>query len=416
MSADEGTKSFLLYGSLLVLFFKILYTIPMKNQKPNLELYIHIPFCVRKCAYCDFLSAPATEDVQTEYVEALKQEIRENRQLGEQYQVSTIFFGGGTPSILPGEQLAGILEEIKRYFVLQADAEISVECNPGTLTEEKLTRYRRAGVNRLSLGLQSTDNEELRLLGRIHTWEEFQTSYTLARKAGFTNINVDLMSALPGQTLESWQKSLYQVLDLEPEHVSAYSLIIEEGTPFYERYAEAAGQKGQEGQQAELAKLPDEDTERQMYYDTGGILQKAGYDRYEISNYAKPGRECRHNLGYWRRVDYKGFGIGAASLLNGWRLQNRTELQPYLRRQFGYQSREQLTEADTLAETMFLGLRTMKGVELTEQMRRVYAKVLEKYVGQGFLEEREGWLRLTERGIDVSNRILAEFLPEETQE
>lgn len=378
-----------------------------------MELYIHIPFCVRKCAYCDFLSAPATEDVQTEYVEALKQEIRESRQLGAQYQVSTIFLGGGTPSILPGEQLAGILEEVKCYFTFAADAEVSVECNPGTLTEEKLAWYKRAGVNRLSLGLQSTDNEELRLLGRIHTWEEFQTSYALARKAGFTNINVDLMSALPGQTLGSWQKSLRQVVALGPEHISAYSLIIEEGTPFYERYGEIAGQ---EPAMEEFAKLPDEDTERQMYYDTGRILQEAGYDRYEISNYAKPGRECRHNLGYWRRVDYKGFGIGAASLLNGWRLQNRTELQPYLQRQFGYESREQLTEADTLAETMFLGLRTMKGVELTEQMRRVYAKVLEKYVGQGFLEEREGWLRLTERGIDVSNRILAEFLPEETQE
>lgn len=380
-------------------------------MKRELELYLHIPFCVKKCAYCDFLSSPASKETQREYIQALKQEIWENRKLGQHYEVTSIFFGGGTPSILEGEQIAELLTELKKYFFIKPDAEITVECNPGTLTLEKLDWYQRAGVNRLSLGLQSAQNTELKILGRIHTWEMFLQSYSLAREAGFTNINIDLMSALPGQTRESWKNTLEKVTDLNPEHISAYSLIVEEGTPFYRWYGEESHKTiGNGGEAENLPPLPDEDTERQMYYDTKEFLKEKSYHAYEISNYAKPGRECRHNLGYWRRTEYKGFGIGAASLLDGCRIQNSRELQPYLNRRFTPAEREVLTPADILSETMFLGLRTMEGVRLTKQMRRIYNEVLEKHCAQGLLYEQDGFLRLTERGIDVSNWVLADFL------
>ena len=268
---------------------KMNYTASMKK---DLGIYIHIPFCARKCAYCDFLSAPATEEVKVQYVKALKKEIEAFREMGQAYETVTVFFGGGTPSLLTGEQLVEILKEVNRCCPIRSGAEITVECNPGTLTEEKLKAYKRAGVSRLSMGLQSAQNEELKKLGRIHTWEEFLISYEMAREKGFGNINVDLMSALPGQRRKTWADTLEQVLKLSPEHISAYSLIIEEGTPFYERYS-PGGPLSEE--------LPDEDTERQMYYDTKEILERAGYERYEISNYAKPGYLCRHNLAYWNR-------------------------------------------------------------------------------------------------------------------
>lgn len=380
---------------------------------------MHIPFCVQKCAYCDFLSGPAARETQEAYVRALKGEIRESREMGRRYEVSAVFFGGGTPSVLKGEEIAGILEEIREDFSLRRDTEITVECNPGTLTAEKLDWYRRAGINRLSLGLQSAQNRELRLLGRIHTWEEFLESFRLVREAGFRNINIDLMSALPGQTRESWADTLEKVAALEPEHISAYSLILEEGTPLYERYKgreelspcdwrdkREASQEVGKG----LVLLPDEDTERQMYYDTKDILGSRGFHRYEISNYALPGRECRQNLGYWRRTEYRGFGIGAASLVDGYRFQNGRELLPYIKGQYSTEEEETLTDADILSETMFLGLRTAVGVRLTDQMRQVYKKVIEKHISQGLLTEQDGKLRLTDRGIDISNWVLADFL------
>jgi len=402
---------------ILIFLREIQYTGLMKKR---LGIYIHIPFCVRKCAYCDFLSAPATQEVQQQYIEALKQEIWTHRELAEAYEVATVFLGGGTPSILAGEQLAGILETLRQYFTLAPDAEITVECNPGTLTEEKLDRYRKAGVNRLSIGLQSAQNQELQLLGRIHTWEEFLESFALARKTGFSNINVDLMSALPGQSLETWRDTLEKVLALEPEHISAYSLIIEEGTPFYEQYGEDGKHREdpeENRQHRENRKnwpqLPDEDTERQMYYDTEKILSEAGYLRYEISNYAKPGFESRHNSSYWERVDYKGFGIGAASLLNHVRFRNSESLSGYLKGNFCYESEETLTHREELEETMFLGLRMMKGVCLTEELQDTYGKVLEELQEMGLMERTGNRAWLTSRGIDVSNYALAKFLPDD---
>ena len=370
----------------------------------ELEIYIHIPFFVQKCGYCDFLSVPADKVVREQYIEALTEEIRQQESMGFRYTVTSIFIGGGTPSILEGPQTGELLKEIQKHFIVGADAEITVECNPGTLTEDKLSCYRQSGVNRLSLGLQSADNRELKMLGRIHTYEDFLESFFLARKLGFNNLNVDLMSALPGQTRESWQETLRQVLTLNPEHISAYSLIIEENTPFYERFSPV-------GREEYL--LPDEDTERQMYYDTRDILETAGYERYEISNYAKPGFACRHNLGYWERKEYLGLGLGASSLIKGVRYQNHRSLSAYLAEDYAHEEVQKLTRQEEQEEIMFLGLRKTEGILLTEELLEVYKETLERLKKQGLLFREGNRIRLTDLGIDVSNYALAEFLQDE---
>lgn len=407
----------------------------------ELELYLHIPFCERKCAYCDFLSAPADLPVRISYIKKLQEEIAYyGAQYGE-YQVSSIFFGGGTPTILEGYQLAAILETVKEHFNITTDAEITVECNPGTLTAGKAEKLVQAGFNRLSMGLQSADDRELQLLGRIHNFAQFLESYDLARKAGFRNINVDLMSALPGQTLKSWQDTLQKVTALRPEHISAYSLIIEEGTPFYERFAEDERIR-EEGGHPRL--LPEEDVERQMYELTETFLQIKGYERYEISNYAKPGYECRHNCGYWTRKDYLGLGLGASSLVEHRRFQNTSDLKSYLEQEYSPQCEgqhehiaetiqlqeetgltqtghhihiETLDKKSEMEEFMFLGLRLMVGISRQQfekkfqvTLNSVYGEVLRKLKGEQLIEEVAGYVRLTEHGIDVSNYVLAEFL------
>lgn len=407
----------------------------------ELELYLHIPFCERKCAYCDFLSAPADLPVRISYIKKLQEEIAYyGAQYGE-YQVSSIFFGGGTPTILEGYQLAAILETVKEHFNITTDAEITVECNPGTLTAGKAEKLVQAGFNRLSMGLQSADDRELQLLGRIHNFAQFLESYDLARKAGFQNINVDLMSALPGQTLKSWQDTLQKVTALRPEHISAYSLIIEEGTPFYERFAEDERIR-EEGGHPRL--LPEEDVERQMYELTETFLHTKGYERYEISNYAKPGYECRHNCGYWTRKDYLGLGLGASSLVEHQRFQNTSELKTYLEQEYSPQCEgqheriaetiqlqeeigltqtghhihiETLDKKSEMEEFMFLGLRLMAGISRQQfekkfqvTLNSVYGEVLRKLKGEQLIEEVAGYVRLTEHGIDVSNYVLAEFL------
>ena len=379
----------------------------------ELELYLHIPFCVKKCNYCDFLSAPAGEETRAAYVDALLEEIRGFDE-PEDYEVVTVFFGGGTPSILPGQAIFRIIEALREKFSFRKGAEITLEANPGTVDKEKLSFYKKAGINRLSFGLQSADAEELKKLGRIHTWEKFLESFQLAREAGFSNINVDLMSALPGQTKESWEKTLRQVLVLQPEHISAYSLIIEEGTPFYQLY-EKDVERRDAGEEPEL--IPSEEEERAMYEATGRILKEQGYLHYEISNYAKPGRECCHNLGYWQRRDYLGFGLGASTLLNPVRYKNTEDLEAYLGGDFSKKEFFVLTKDNQIEETMFLGLRVLEGVS-KEQFREhfscelnvVYRKELEKLEQEGLLEEEGDFVRLTSRGIDLSNPVLAEFL------
>lgn len=293
-------------------------------MEQNLSLYLHIPFCVRKCLYCDFLSGSQSADVQEQYVEALCSEIQETSPEYREYQVVSVFIGGGTPSVLLPEQTIRIMETLKSCFILTDTCEISMEMNPGTVTPEKMKAYRACGINRISIGLQSANDGELKALGRIHTCADFLKVYEMAVEAGFTNINVDLMSAIPEQTLKSYQETLQKVLALQPQpvHISAYSLIVEEGTPFYEQ---------------EL-NLPDEETERRMYEITDDILREAGYHRYEISNYAKAGKECVHNKVYWQRGNYLGLGIGSASLIQNVRFHNVTDVSSYVNLMLGENS------------------------------------------------------------------------------
>ena len=389
----------------------------MKTKRP-LSIYIHIPFCVRKCLYCDFLSAPASGETMEAYASCLCREIEAAGKLYPDHEVRTVFFGGGTPSILKKERICQIMEALRRAFSLAEDAEITIEVNPGTVDADKLAAYYAAGINRLSIGVQSLQENELQALGRIHSTEDFFQTYSMAIKSGFNNINIDLMSAIPEQTLESCQDTLRQLLSLDrpPSHISAYSLIIEEGTPFYEN----------------TPVLPDEEMDRLFYKITNDILKAAGYHRYEISNYAREGCECRHNRVYWERGEYLGFGIGAASLMQETRFSNIRDLQTYLKLLSGEaadrpstgqltehlrQEVSHLTEREQMEEFMFLGLRLTEGVSkkrffktFGKKFTDVYPGISEKLIREGLLVQEGDRLKLTELGLDVSNRVMAEFL------
>ena len=384
----------------------------MKIEKKELELYFHIPFCVKKCNYCDFLSAPCTREQKEAYMGALFAELEGRAAEYQDYTVVSVFIGGGTPSIIPEAGIAKLLRIVKEEYDLQENAEITIEVNPGTVNREKLQNYYQAGVNRLSIGLQSAENRELQTLGRIHTYEQFLDTYSLARELGFTNINVDVMSALPGQDLDSYRNTLYRVLNLQPmpEHISAYSLIVEEGTVFAKWEAEGK------------LDLPDEDSERHMYEETGRILETAGYHRYEISNYSLEGMECRHNCGYWTRKSYVGFGIGAASLVENIRFRNTDELKWYIENPLGCREELQvLSVEEQMEETMFLGLRMTAGVSCEafqayfgKSLKQVYGEVIDKNLETGLLRYKENekgsYLQLTEKGLDVSNYVMSQFL------
>lgn len=410
-------------------------------NKNNLEIYIHTPFCVKKCAYCDFLSFPADTNTQIQYVHALLNEIRFYGARMGGYEVSTIYIGGGTPSWLEPELIVAIMDQVCKSFQVRADAEVSIECNPGTVTTAKLQAYRRAGINRLSIGLQSANNEELKILGRIHTYEQFLKTYELARNAGYTNINVDLMSALPNQSAESYAETLQKVIRLKPEHISAYSLIIEKGTPFYEKYKfdmvrQEAGLKTEQ--------LPTEDETYRMLKLTQRVLGKMGYERYEISNYAKPGYACQHNIGYWTRENYLGLGLGAASLVDNVRYTNTGELYEYLEQCHNltilppetfapeegmaapegnwigsnlHREASVVSRKAQMEEFMFLGLRMTEGISRNAFERNfgmpieaAYVQVLPQLQAQRLIEKREGRVYLTDRGMDVSNYVMAQFL------
>lgn len=380
----------------------------------ELELYFHIPFCVRKCLYCDFLSAPAKASEKRKYMEALIRETAERAGACREYLVTSVFIGGGTPSLVELEQLEELLAAVRDRYRLASDAELTIEVNPGTVDKEKLLRLRKAGLNRLSIGLQSADDRELKALGRIHTWEQFLACYGNARQAGFDNINVDVMSALPGQSLSDYCRTLEAVLSLLPlpEHISAYSLILEEGTPFFEM----AG-KGR-------IQMPDEDTDRAMYHETKRLLTQAGFVRYEISNYARKGFVCRHNCGYWKRQDYLGLGMGSSSLINNVRFKNTCNMERYLRNPTGCRENVQcLCTEEQMEEFMFLGLRLTEGVDPTEfarlygrSMDDIYGGVIEKNIREGLLyryqcKKDEGdRLALTDLGLDLSNYVMGQFL------
>ena len=527
------------------------------EERP-LSIYIHVPFCAKKCAYCDFLSHVPEPDEAAAYFESLLEEIRSWSELLGKRRIRSIFFGGGTPSFVQGEYIAACLEEISkrsgRVFTAasgdisstghdiksghsieksehsieseydiksghsiensehdiegkhEADLipEITLEANPGTFGEEKLRLWRQAGINRLSIGLQSADDEELARLGRIHSWKMFEENYLLARSCGFDNINIDLMSALPGQTTESWRRTLEKVLALRPEHISAYSLIIEEGTPFYELYGDsktAAGPSALSGSAAgsslsantaagssasagiavrddgasvvSPAPLPSEEDERQMYHFTKMILKQHGYERYEISNYSLPGYECRHNIVYWTGGDYLGIGLGASSYIEGRRFrapENMDEYRRYAVSEKVLDRYEKQSKNEEMEEFMFLGLRMMEGVSAEDFNRRfssyekggadqnvkdyqtepvrgtalsendgadqnvkdyqtepvggtapgenvgcdlfskLYGDVVERYISMGLLQKAGGRISFTDEGIDVSNRVLADFM------
>jgi oxygen-independent coproporphyrinogen-3 oxidase len=356
-------------------------------------VYVHIPFCVKKCKYCDFNSTDKGDHLKSKYIKALAEEISA---FEKDEEADTAFIGGGTPTSVDRESLLEVIGAVKEKFPYIE--EFSVEVNPKTLDYSGFCALKDAGVNRISFGLQSVNNSELKTLGRIHTFEEFLKSYEDCRKAGFLNINIDLMFSLPDQTLESWKHTLKTVTALNPEHLSCYSLIIEEGTPFYDM---------------EL-NLPDEETDRRMYEYTLNFLADCGYRQYEISNFARVNRECRHNIKYWKRETYYGFGAGACSLVDNTRYQNPYGIEDYIRG--GEVSAEVLNASDIISEHIFLGLRMTQGIDLGEFERKFgfsfkekYKDVIEKYQSQGLMEV-DTHCRLTLKGISVSNIIMAEFV------
>jgi len=397
-------------------------------MKP-ISIYIHIPFCKSKCYYCDFLSAvPQVGEEQSNYVAALLREIEIEADAYQDYEVQTIFIGGGTPSVLSVEEIEAILCKLKKTFNLKSenDIEITIEINPGTVTSVILSKYKELGINRLSFGLQSTKNKELRILGRIHSFEEFLSTYHEARKIGFTNINIDLISAVPGQSKLSWQETLKIVTDLNPEHISAYGLIFEPETRFYEKYV---------SRKNEADEIVDEETERQIYHYTKEFLESKNYTRYEISNYSRPGYECKHNMVYWKRGDYVGFGLGAASLVNNKRWKNITDLESYimiyqsdkndrgeentsrLQKKSNIKEKTQvLSLREQIEEFMFLGLRLTEGVNRVhfkelfgKDVDEIYGTTLEKLEAQKLLFNGSN-ISLKSFGVDISNYVMAEFL------
>ena len=382
-------------------------------MRKKLELYVHIPFCEKKCLYCDFLSFSAEDDLHKAYVDKLIEEIRVQAKNYSDYQISSIFIGGGTPSVIKAVYISNIMSAIYEVFIVESLAEVTIECNPGTVDIDKLLVYKQSGINRISVGLQSSVDKELQHLGRVHTYADFLYSYEKIRESGYKNVNIDLMSALPWQTLDSWKSTLKKVVMLKPEHISAYSLIIEEGTEFSKIYGSPEGRKF----------LPTEEVERDMYHSTIDILKNYGYERYEISNYAKPGYESKHNIGYWTGEEYLGFGIGASSYVYGRRFHVEKDIKKYLdinmKRDIMplYQNIHELSTKEKMEEFMFLGLRLTKGVLVTDFYDRfgmelidVFEKPIQKNISFGLLKYENLYLRLTNKGLDLSNRVMGDFL------
>lgn len=397
----------------------------------ELSIYIHIPFCVRKCRYCDFLSFPMSADRfgntpeesadarMESYVNLLRKEIIGAAPQYIRYRVLSIFFGGGTPSLLPVGEAGRLIDTIKTHYRMADDVEITIEMNPDTAREDKFQEYITTGINRLSIGLQSADDDELERIGRIHDYRTFEKAYELARRAGFRNINIDLMAALPEQDVDSYERTLKKVTSLTPEHISAYSLTLEEGTPLYVH--------------RDMYRFATEEEDREMYALTEKILGSCGYHRYEISNYALDGYECRHNKVYWQRGNYVGFGLGASSMVNNIRWSNPAEMELYsayverfsqdANRDDGYVlNRQSLTIHEQMEEYMFLGLRMICGVSTRKfaenfgtSIEAIYGEVPDKLCKQGLLVQEEGYIRLTARGIDISNYVMAQFLFDETE-
>ncbi|MDE0298289.1 MAG: radical SAM family heme chaperone HemW [Candidatus Poribacteria bacterium] len=371
------------------------------------SLYIHVPFCATKCHYCAFNTYAFHKEQARRYLGALRSEMELYRLDSD--GLKTVFIGGGTPSILSAESLEGLFKHLHAVFDVNGTAEITVECNPGTVDRQKLEVMRSAGVNRLSFGVQAMDDATLEQLGRIHTVDEVLQSYDLARRVGFDNINLDLMFGLPNQTVEGWKACLKEVIALRPEHISAYSLMLEEGTVFYESW-----------RSGELQRLPDE-IEAEMYQVTIDTLIRHGYEHYEISSFAKPSFTARHNLVYWKNRSYVGLGPGACGYVNGARYSNIRGVQEYVESlKLGRKpiaDSEQLTGRDEKAETVILGLRMREGIREEDYRRRFgepieaeFEDVLDKWIGVSLLEWRGENLRLTNQGLFLANEVFVDFL------
>lgn len=367
-------------------------------------VYIHIPFCARKCAYCDFASYPGTtKQARAAYVDALIEEICS---FGGGRACGSVFIGGGTPTLLEGEQLARILHAVRQTFVVAQDAEITVEANPGTVDADKLRQLRAAGVNRLSLGVQSADDGLLQALGRIHRWQDAVDAVALARECGFENLSVDLMYALPGQTKAQWQQTLEQAAVLPITHISCYSLILEEGTPLYDAV------------QAGEMQLPDEDTALEMHRMTLPTLQQHGFERYEISNYCRDGQVSRHNCVYWQRGDYAGFGCAAHSLVDGVRYANPASLAEYMAGTRRIDA-AQMSRQDALEETLMLTTRMARGIDLEDfatqfgdRLEKRCARTIAMLRKNGAAEIADGRFYLTERGLEVHSYAMEQLIEE----
>lgn len=390
-----------------------------KNIPCRLSLYIHIPFCVKKCLYCDFLSFSADSSKKEKYVSALLNELSGWERILKLH-FDTVFIGGGTPTCLKPQHLFKIGQAVSKYT--DENTEFTIEANPGTISDEHIEVFKKIGINRISLGLQSALNSELANLGRIHTYEEFYKNYQKLKKAGFDNINIDIMSGIPYQTLESYKDTLNRVVSLEPQHISAYSLIVEPNTEFYKM------------QELGKLKIADEDTDRKMYGMTKEILKNYGYTRYEISNYSLKGKECRHNIAYWTGKDYLGIGLGASSYIGGVRFTGTKDFNKYTKIFAKSSPRDsallqikentkddciQLSDTEKMEEFMFLGLRMCKGVSKSTfmekfgvEMNTVYGDVIKYHLQNNLLAEEtnSGRIYLTDRGLDISNYVLSDFI------
>lgn len=376
----------------------------MENKK-ELSLYIHIPFCKQKCFYCDFPSYASIDYLREDYVKALCKEIEEK---AINYKIKSIFIGGGTPSYLETKEIDKLLKTISKLD-LEKGMEFTMECNPGALAEEKLKTMIEGGVNRISMGLQSVQNSLLKDIGRIHTFKEFMENFNLARKVGFKNINVDLMFGLPNQSFDEWKESLETIADLNPEHISAYSLIVEEGTAFYKLW------------ERNKLILPSEEDERRMYSETKEILKAKGYHQYEISNYSKEGYECYHNKVYWKSMNYLGVGSASTSFIDGKRIKNIENVKAYIDGIMDNKSivleKKENSKEDNIEEFVFMGLRMIEGISKEEFKRRfksdiyeIYSKEIKKNIENGLLLEVGDRLKLTEKGIEFSNSVMSDFI------
>lgn len=376
----------------------------------KIGIYVHIPFCKQKCLYCDFVSYSGKLNNAKEYVERLKAEIVNTAKKIETDNiiVNTIYFGGGTPSYINEEYILEILETIKSQFILDENIEITLELNPGTANKEKLRYYKNIGINRISIGLQSTEDKILKLLGRIHNYKEFVQIYKDAREVGFENINIDMIIGVPTQTIENVKDSVNKILELNPEHISIYSLIVEENTPLENKIANS-----------ELV-LPDEDLEREMYWYTKRKLESNGYKHYEISNYAKKGRESKHNLNCWNQDEYLGFGVAAHSYFNNQRYSNTDSMEEYINEKEIYKIQtinEIQTIEDKEKEYMLLGLRKIDGVNIAEFKNKfienpiyTFRNEIDKLVKEDLIEVDLNSIKLTNKGIDLANIVWEEFV------